>query len=275
MKARLGIALLFVSCLVIIILLPKKKEHETPTVLEGIENTVEKSGIFPQHIGLIMDGNRRWARAQGLKAWRGHEAGVTALKKSVTWCLSKKIPYLTVYALSIENLNRSEEELTYLFDIIARTLEEEYLPELVKQGVKIVVAGDQALMPPRLLQSIEYATRQTASNDKLTLTLLFCYGGQQEIAAAAKKLAQQVAAGTLHPDAITPELFSASLWTGHVPPPDLIIRTGNASRLSNFLTYASAYSELYFLSCYWPDLTPEHLEEAIRAYQSSKRNFGR
>ncbi|MBY0109986.1 MAG: di-trans,poly-cis-decaprenylcistransferase [Candidatus Babeliaceae bacterium] len=228
-----------------------------------------------KHLGIIMDGNRRWAKSHGYKPWIGHKKGVEPVRTALEFCIKNRIPYLTLYVFSLENFNRPQEELSYLFDVLAQQIADQELDKLFKEGIKVCFIGERSLFPEKLKPLIEEIESKTAQADQLTLNLLFCYGGQQEIVAACKKIASECALGTLDCDKITPELFSHYLWSGPMPPPDLIIRTAGDQRLSNFLTWASAYSELCFLPCFWPEITDSMLTESIEKFYQRKRTFGR
>jgi len=228
-----------------------------------------------KHLGIIMDGNRRWAKSHGYKPWIGHKKGVEPVRTTLEFCIKNKIPNLTLYVFSLENFNRPQEELSYLFDVLAQQIADQELDKLFKEGIKVRFIGERSLFPEKLKPIIEDIENKTQHGTKLTLNLLFCYGGQQEIVAAVKKIAQQCTNGTLMPEEITPELFANHLWSGPVPPPDLIIRTAGDQRLSNFLTWSSAYSELCFLPCFWPEITEDILAQTTANYYHRKRTFGR
>lgn len=262
MKKNILILLCIGACIVGITLFLKK--DPSPVL----------SSCTIRHLGIIMDGNRRWAKRNGFKPWIGHKQGVEPVKTTLKFCLENKIPYVTLYAFSLENFKRSAQELHYLFDILAQEIASKELESLFEQGIKVTFIGDKSRFPEQLHETIDTVQEKTKNGDKLHMNILFCYGGQQEIVATTKKLAQQVQAGTLQPEDITPELFEKSLWTNGTPAPDLILRTGGAQRLSNFLTYQSAYSEILFLNCFWPDLTNDDLINAVNKYESSQRNFG-
>jgi len=221
-----------------------------------------------------MDGNRRWAQKQGMAPWNGHRKGIEPIKTAVEFCLKKQIPYLSLYTFSLENLKRPQEELDYLFNMLAQEMTNEKLNELYQQGIKVRFVGDQSAFPDKLRATINDITERTASGDKLTLNILFCYGGQQEIVNATKKIVAAIQNGSLNVENITPETFNHYTWLGDQPHPDLIIRTANVKRLSNFLTFQSAYSELLFLECYWPDMTEKDFEKALNEFYSRKRSFG-
>jgi undecaprenyl diphosphate synthase len=235
---------------------------------EPIAERLQKQPI--NHLGIIMDGNRRWAQKQGLKPWLGHKEGVNPIKETISFCLEHKIKDLTLYTLSLENLKRPQEELTYLFDVLAKELASKELDDLFKNGIRVRFIGDRALFPSQLVPIINDIEKKTELNNKLNLNLLFCYGGQQELAAAAQKCCQ-----TYHSsNPLSTAEFKSCLWSAELPPLDLVIRTAGDQRLSNFLPVQSAYSELYFISIFWPDLTKEHLIDAALFFLKSKRNFG-
>ncbi len=228
-----------------------------------------------QHVGIIMDGNRRWAKQHGHKPWIGHKKGVEPVRTSLEFCIKNNIPYLTLYVFSLENFNRPQEELSYLFDILAQQISDSELDKLFQEGVMVKFIGDKKAFPEKLASLIQTIEEKTKDGKKLTLHLLFCYGGQQEIVAACQQIATRCAQGTLKPEEITPALFKQHLWSGACPPPDLIIRTAGDQRLSNFLTWDSSYSELAFLPCFWPEITEEMLADTLEKYYLRKRTFGK
>lgn len=226
------------------------------------------------HLACIMDGNRRWAKKQGLAPWYGHKEGVEAVRKAVRFCIDKKIKYLSLYTFSLENFARAPEENNYLFDLMVQEAQKG-VEEFKKNGVRLRFIGDRNLFPAHLRPLLDDVEHETAAMNTLHVNFLFCYGGRQEIAAAVKSIARKVKEEQLTEDEITPELIGQHLWMADVPDPDLIIRTGNVSRLSNFLLYEAAYSEIYILDCLWPDITSEHLQEAYDEFMNVKRNFGK
>lgn len=225
------------------------------------------------HLACIMDGNRRWAKERGMVPWYGHSQGVEAVKRVVEFCIEKKIPYLSLYTFSLENFKRSPEENGYLFKLMVEEAQKG-VEEFKKHGIRLQFIGDRTLFPEQLAPLLDRVEKETAHLQTLHVAFLFCYGGRQEIATAAKNIARKVKSGQLKADDITPEVFGQHLWTSEFPDPDLIIRTGNVSRLSNFLLYQAAYSELYILDCLWPDLNRDHLQTAYDAFVACKRNFG-
>jgi undecaprenyl diphosphate synthase len=220
-----------------------------------------------------MDGNRRWAKKQGLAAAYGHRQGVEAVKCAVDFCLKKNIPHLSLYTFSIENHQRSTQEKNYLFELMISEATKA-VDEFIAQNIKVRFVGDRALFPPHLIALCENIESKTAAGTALQFNILFYYGGRQEIVRSIKEIVHQVRIGALTEDAITEDTVNTYLWMGNVPEPDLIIRTGGFKRLSNFLLYQAAYSELYFLDCLWPEITAKHLEEAFSYYTAGRRNFG-
>lgn len=225
------------------------------------------------HIACVMDGNRRWARSRGMPAFMGHREGAKAIEKIAKYCLDNAIKHLSLYTFSIENLGRSEEEKSFLFNLLVEQAEAQ-LSKFLEYGIKVHFVGDRSLFLPQVKEACERLEQKTAGQDKLILNFLFCYGGQQEILAACKKAIQAVKNGDLKENDLTVEWIMKNLWSSHNPPPEMIIRTGGKHRLSNFLLYQSAYSELFFTDTYWPDFSPEELDKMVKEYGKIKRNFG-
>jgi tritrans,polycis-undecaprenyl-diphosphate synthase [geranylgeranyl-diphosphate specific] len=236
-----------------------------------------KNGPFPRHVGIIPDGNRRWARERGLNPTSGHYYGYVKMKEVLKWIWELRIPYVTLFAMSTENcLHRSPEEKSNLFKLIKSGLEELMnLEEVYKNKVKILVVGNLSLVPEDLRKTAEELVNATSTHDRYVLTIALCYGGRQEIIEAVKKLSRDVALGLVKPDEITEEVFIKYLPTGIIPDLDLIIRTSGEERISNFLLWHSAYSELYFCDVYWPEFRKIDFWRAIRSYQRRERRFGR
>lgn len=227
-----------------------------------------------KHLALIMDGNRRWARLQGFKALYGHQEGVRSIKRVIEFCLEKEIQYVSLYTLSLENLkNRSQEEQSYLFELMVNEAKE-YVKLFQDYDVKGFIVGDRSQFPPTVKQSIQEIEEKTKHGTRLQVNFLFCYGGQQEIVQGVKTLLGKIKSGQLTEDQINEQIFADCLWTHDIPEPELIMRTGGAQRLSNFLLYQAAYTELRFLDCFWPDLTREHLEQGLQSFFDAKKNFG-
>ena len=225
---------------------------------------------LPQHIAVIMDGNGRWAQQHGLPRSRGHLAGVDAVRRLVRECRLRGIPYVTVYAFSKENWQRPETEISFLFDLFLRFIREE-LPELMEQDIRLSFIGDDNDLPFTVKQALDYALRKTANNRSMVLTLAISYSGREEILHAVR---QALAAG-LSPADLTEKHFRAFLYDPALPDPDLLIRTSGEQRLSNFLLFQSAYTELYFCPVLWPDFQAEHLQQALEAYAGRMRRFGK
>lgn len=231
-------------------------------------------GKVPEHIAIIMDGNGRWASQRKMPRLFGHQKGVAALKRAVEGCLELKVKYLTVYAFSTENWRRPEAEVSGLMTLLKKTLNSE-LASLHKQGVRLRTIGRRDRLPTDLLQLIDNAIELTQDNDQMTLIMALDYGGRDEILSAVRALASQVQSGEIDPSDITESLFSDSLYTSDIPDPDLFIRTSDVVRLSNFLVWQTAYTELVFLETYWPDFEKKHLLKAVKQFQECERKFGR
>ncbi|MEE2812577.1 MAG: polyprenyl diphosphate synthase [Candidatus Thermoplasmatota archaeon] len=231
---------------------------------------------LPQHVSIIMDGNRRFASDQGLAATIGHRYGKEKLEDVMDWILELGIPYLTVYALSTENvLSREPEELEGLFDLYVEGLKEMADDERIhRNDVRVQVVGRMDLLPERVLEAIEYAKEKTSKYDKFVFTVCLAYGSREEIVDAVREIAADHAGGGIELTEISESEISKRLWTGEMPDPDLVIRTSGEERISNFLLWQMAYSELYFTDVYWPSFSRHDLLEAIEAYQNRKRRYG-
>lgn len=250
--------------------------HKSQPVLPTSDIIVAELSEKPlKHLGVIMDGNRRWAKKNGLKPWLGHRKGVEPVRETVRFCLANNIPFLTLYVFSLENLQRPQEELSYLFDVLATEIASKELHDLCKNGVRVNFIGDREKFPVQLHDVIQDLEQKTINGAALTLNLLFCYGGQQEIISGIKAFAHDYKNGTTTLEELTPQTFKNYLWSNNSPAPELVIRTGGDHRLSNFLLFQAAYSELYFLDCYWPEIEQTDLADAVRYYIGCKRNFGK
>lgn len=227
----------------------------------------------PRHIAVIMDGNGRWAEKRHLPRKAGHHEGAEALRRLVEACLDRGIPYLTVFAFSSENWSRSQEEIDDLMDLLRRFMKKD-VEELKSRGVRAIVIGDRTRLDEDIQQRILQAEEQSKDLDAITVTLAVSYGGRAELVEAAKSLAQDVAAGRLQAGAIDEAAFAARLFTGHMPDPDLLIRTSGEQRVSNFLLWQLAYTEFAFLDVLWPDFNADYLDEAIQIYRKRERRFG-
>ena len=227
----------------------------------------------PRHIAIIMDGNGRWAGERGMSRAAGHRSGVEAVRRTVRGAVELGIPYLTIYSFSSENWSRPAEEIDDLMGLMKRYIRRD-LAELHKQNIRILRIGERLNVDAELLSLIDEAVELTSANTALTLVIAFNYGSRQELARAARHLAQEAAAGRLDPNDIAPEHIERALDTSGIPDPDLLIRTSGELRLSNFLLWQSAYTELVFMDVFWPDFGKEHLELAIENYQRRDRRFG-
>ena len=227
----------------------------------------------PCHVAIVMDGNGRWAKGRNLPRLAGHNAGMKALKEIVKRCSTLNIRHLTVYAFSTENWKRPYEEIGGIFRILIQYVDKE-LGELHRNNVRVSIIGDYKKLPRDAVLKLEEALEKTKDNTGLNFHIALNYGGRDEILMAAKMVAQEVQDRKVDPQTITQDVFSNYLYTKYIPDPDLVIRTGGEKRLSNFLLWQSAYSEFVFSDVYWPDFTPERLEEAIDEYNRRARRFG-
>jgi undecaprenyl diphosphate synthase len=227
----------------------------------------------PRHVAIIMDGNGRWAAARGLPRIEGHRRGIEALRRTVRAAGDIGIEILTIFSFSSENWSRPRSEIRDLMGLLRHFIRNDLL-ELHRNGVLIRVIGGRDDLDPEIRKLLEEAETLTKDNRKLTLVVAFNYGSRQEIARAARRLAEEVVAGRLPPAAITAERLSAALDAPDIPDPDLIIRTSGEQRLSNFLLWQAAYSELVFVPIFWPDFDRATLEGAIAEYRRRERRFG-
>ncbi|MGH7460260.1 MAG: isoprenyl transferase [Longimicrobiales bacterium] len=231
-------------------------------------------GRRPAHVAIIMDGNGRWAEQRGLARYRGHQAGMDAVRDAVEGCIESGIRVLTLYAFSQENWNRPVSEVAALMRLLQRFVVKERA-ELVRQGVEVKVFGDMDRVPLAPRMAIESIMQSTAGLSRLRLNLMISYGGRAEIVRAARRLAERVRAGELNSTDIDEKVLAAELYTREVPDPDLLIRTSGEMRISNFLLWQLAYTELYITPLLWPEFRREHLYEAILDFQRRDRRFGR
>ena len=220
-----------------------------------------------------MDGNGRWARQRSRPRTFGHAEGVEALRRTVEAAGDLGVHYLTVFGFSTENWRRPVEEVNALFDLLRLYVARD-LDRLAREGVRVRVIGDRANLQKDILEIIDRAESRTRANDQLNLTMAFNYGGQDEIARAARRAAEDVKAGKLAPADINPDSFSRYLDTADLPPPDLLVRTSGELRLSNFMLWQAAYTELVFVDKLWPDFDKAALAEAIETYRKRERRYG-
>lgn len=218
------------------------------------------------HLALIMDGNRRWAKKRSLQPWLGHKQGAKTAEMAMQYCLDKKIPYLSLYTLSLENLSRSQQEVLFLFGLIQEASARS--AEFVQNGIQVRFIGDLLKLPDATRALCLEMQELTRNCDKLICNFLLCYGGQQEIISAAQMMIESKV------QVVTMNEFRSCLWTGNIPDPDLVIRTGGVQRISNFLLFQLAYAEIRFLDCLWPDLTVDMLHQTVQSAVVAHKNFG-
>ena len=228
---------------------------------------------LPKHIGIIMDGNRRWAKERGLTTKDGHKEGSKNLERTAKFCNNIGIKYLTVYAFSTENWKRTKEEVSTLMFILRANLDS-MLRKMDLENIRLRVIGEKENIPPDIQNKINKLMEKTKDNTGLTLNIAFNYGGRNEIVHATKVIAEKVKNGEISVDDITPELISDNIYTANQPDLDLLIRTSRELRTSGFLPWQSTYAEFYFSDKYWPEFLEEDLVEAIKAYQKRNRRFG-
>ena len=227
---------------------------------------------IPQHIAIIMDGNGRWAMERGKERSFGHQAGVDAVRRITTECSNLGVKFLTLYTFSTENWNRPADEVAALMGLVLTSLEDEIF---MKSNVRFRVIGDRSRIPESVNKKIAETEEHTAKNDSMTMVIALSYSSRLELVNATRQIAQEVKDGKLNTADITEETINERLWTNFMPDPDLLIRTGGEVRISNYLLWQIAYSELYFCETYWPDFMEEDLYKAIYSYQSRQRRFGK
>ncbi len=232
---------------------------------------IETNNI-PQHIAIIMDGNGRWATERGKDRSYGHQAGVESVRRITTECSNLGVKFLTLYTFSTENWNRPAEEVTALMGLVLTALEEEIF---MKNNVRFRVVGDRSRIPEIVQEKLAITEQHTAKNSKMTMVLALSYSSRLEIADATRRIAQEVKDGTLKVEDITEDTVNDHLWTNFMGDPDLLIRTGGELRISNYLLWQIAYSELYFCDTYWPDFHEAELYKAIESYQKRQRRYGK
>ncbi|GMQ83825.1 MAG: polyprenyl diphosphate synthase [Gammaproteobacteria bacterium] len=229
---------------------------------------------LPRHVAIIMDGNGRWAKARSLPRYMGHRAGVKTVRRVVEACRHRGIEALTLFAFSSENWRRPKVEVGLLMDLFVRTLKKE-VNRLDRNNVRIQFIGDRSAFDPKLHRMMDAAERQTAENDGLTLVIAANYGGRWDLVEAAKRMAARAVAGELSIDEIDSETLGRELCNANLPEPDLFIRTGGEQRISNYLLWQLAYTELYFTDLLWPEFDTEAFDEALRSFACRQRRFGK
>ncbi|RJV02555.1 MAG: di-trans,poly-cis-decaprenylcistransferase [Candidatus Poseidoniales archaeon] len=231
--------------------------------------------IRPQHMAIIMDGNRRFAFRNRLTSGVGHRIGKAKLEEVLDWVLELKIPWFTVYALSTENLKRPEEELDALFDLYIEGLNDIAEDQRIHDNeVRVQIIGRRDLLPAKVIKAIDYAESKTADYDRFVFSVCLAYGSREEILDAIRAIAEDHAKGDLPLESIDEAAVSDRLYTAEMPDPDLVIRTSGEERISNFLLWQMAYAELYFTDVYWPSFSKRELLKAIKAFQQRKRRYG-
>lgn len=244
-----------------------------PTVLQNLPADLDETRL-PKHVAVIMDGNGRWAKRQGLPRIMGHRRGVDALKELLRCCKDWGIPALTAYAFSTENWGRPLDEVDFLMTLFDRVLRQE-LREMVQENVKINFMGNLGALPRGLQAEIERSMTETQHNRSIQFTVAMNYGGREEILQACRAIATSVQQGLLQPEQIDEALFEKHLYTSNVGDPDLLIRTSGEMRVSNFLLWQMAYAELYITETLWPDFDRTEFHRALCVYQQRDRRFGK
>jgi len=240
-----------------------------------LERQIRKSPV-PKHLAVIMDGNRRYAEDLGILPHEGHIEGKSTLENLSDWCRNLNIKYLTVYAFSLENFDRDEKELGPLMDLFEESFRNAGDDSRVHDNkVRVRAIGHREMLPAKVVEAIEYAESRTKDYNDFNYNLAVAYGGRQELVRSMEKIAQKVKKGEIEPGEIDAELISSNLYTSGLPDPDLILRTSGEERISNFLLWQLAYSELYFADVFWPDMRKIDFLRAIRSFQKRKRRLGR
>ena len=227
---------------------------------------------IPRHIAIIMDGNGRWAKERGKERSYGHQAGVDTVRRITSECVRLGVKFLTLYTFSTENWSRPETEIAALMGLVLSSLEDEIF---MKNNVRFQVVGDIQRLPQSVQDKLRETMEHTAQNTAMTMVVALSYSSRWELTKAAKSIASDVKQGTLQPEDITEELMNQRLETAFMPDPELLIRTGGELRISNYMLWQIAYSELYFCDTYWPDFNEADLHQAIASYQARQRRFGK
>ena len=227
---------------------------------------------IPRHIAIIMDGNGRWAKERGKERSYGHQAGVDTVRRITSECVRLGVKFLTLYTFSTEHWSRPETEIAALMGLVLSSLEDEIF---MKNNVRFQVVGDIQRLPQSVQDKLQETMEHTAQNTAMTMVVALSYSSRWELTRAAQSIARDVKAGTLQPEDITEELMNERLETAFMPDPELLIRTGGELRISNYMLWQIAYSELYFCDTYWPDFNEVDLHQAIASYQARQRRFGK
>lgn len=246
-----------------------KEDNATWGTGEALETS------HPQHVAIIMDGNNRWARSRGQSGASGHRAGAEAAREVVFSCVERQIPYLTLFAFSSENWLRPDKEVKGLMALFLSVLRRHEILQMHERNVKLQFIGNRDGFSPRLQKNMKDVEHLTRNNTGMVVTVAADYGGHWDISQACRRVAALVKAGDLQLDDISPDVLQQYVSLGTVPAPDLCIRTGGEKRISNFLLWQFAYTELYFTDCYWPDFDDAALQQALDNFSQRKRRFGR
>jgi len=241
---------------------------------EELQKQLTESGEIPQHIAIIMDGNGRWAHGKGLHRISGHKAGVDSVRDIVETCAQLNVKYLTLYTFSTENWNRPKKEVSTLMKLLVKALKSE-VDELHKNNIRLESIGDIESLPPVVQKNLAEAKERTKGNTRLTLVLALSYSGRWEIIEAVKKIIKDSKKNLILPDDLCAEKFAGYLTTKDIPDPDLLIRTSGEFRISNFLLWQIAYTEIFIANVFWPEFRRNNLYEAIRSFQKRERRFGK
>ncbi len=248
-----------------------QEKFDTPELRAWAE-TIDRTNL-PAHIAIIMDGNGRWAKKRSLGRIAGHRKGVDAVRNVVKACRKLEIPYLTLYAFSMENWNRPKEEVSALMGLLKHFIKKE-LEDLRSNGIRLKVIGRMELLPQDVRELVQEAIDKTSHNTDMNLIIALSYGSRDEIVHAARRFAKDALEGRVNPDDLDEARFSEYLYTSGIPDPDLLIRTSGEMRISNFLLWQLAYTEIYITDALWPDFDKEELAKAIKSYQGRERRFG-
>lgn len=246
----------------------KNMQVEKNEIVEIVKNTNFK------HVAIIMDGNRRWAKKRMLPSAAGHKKGVEALRATLKACAKFGIKYLTVYAFSTENWKRDREEVEFLMSLLAKTIVNE-VPEFIENDIRLTFIGDRKSLSKEIVDVLEFGEKETADCKTLNLQIAFNYGARMEITNALKEISLKVKNGEISEDEITEDLISQNLYTSNIPDPDLLIRTGGEQRISNYLLWQCAYTEIYITDIFWPEFDEKALASAILEFNSRQRRFGK
>lgn len=240
---------------------------------DSLKDKINKARI-PEHVAIIMDGNGRWAKKRGLNRIFGHQNAIKSVREATEFAAEIGVKFLTLYTFSTENWDRPQSEVNALMDLLVKSIEKE-TPTLNKNGIKLTAIGDFSRLPESVSKRLQSCIEETKANEGMTLVLALSYSSRWEMLEAVKQISLKVASGEIKVDEIDEKLFSSKLTTANIPDPDLVIRTSGELRISNFLLWQIAYSELYFTEQLWPDFRKNDFLEAIMSYQARERRFGK